>query len=779
MKTVTFFRFLFSLSIILFSMAYHVNGQNLHNVSNAVSIGNEANATTGWTGTAVFTSDTENPFDGLYSFRCVTSPTNGRETRFTFPAVIGETYNISIWAKQGNYSYQPAFANWTGFSGFATRLITSTIWTEYSFTLITTSATPIIRAYTSPSSGAIEGSTIFIDRVSIFAASDTEVPSAPANLTASDTTVTSVFLSWTASTDNTGVAAYDLYSNNALLTTLSGSTTSFLVSNLIPATSYEYFVRAKDAAGNISEESNTIQINTLPDTNPPSVPTNLAATNIEQTSFTLAWDASIDDIAVTEYEVFIDSISFGNVLAHLTTLEVSGLNPGTTYNLAVTASDAAGNTSAFSTPLQLTTQAPDTTSPAPPENLAATNITQTALTLTWDASTDDTGVTAYEVFVDSASFGIAIAPLTTLAVSGLNPGTTYNLAVTASDAAGNTSAYSIPLLVTTEAPDTTSPTPPINLAATNITQTALTLTWDASTDNNGVTAYEVFVDSISFGIVIAPTTVLEVSGLNPGTTYNLNVSAHDEAGNSSLLSLPLIITTVFPDTIPPSPPTNLTASDILKNTLSLSWGASTDNVEVSGYEIFQDQASIGISGNTDLSFPVTGLSASTTYAFTVVAFDAEGNTSGFSDTLMVTTLDAIVYTDINSNNTLVDWTARNLHIAGTVGIQTLPDSVYLLSVNGAIRAKEIVVETGWADFVFEEGYDLPTLTEVEKHIKENGHLIDIPSASEIAREGANLGTISVKLLQKIEELTLYTIELEKRLKKLEAEINSLNKSVEE
>ncbi len=776
MKTTTFSRFFIILPVTLFMILHQANGQNLHNSSNAVSIENESNTTTGWTGTATFTSDTENPYDGLYSIRSVTSLSNGREIRYTFPAVIGETYNISIWARRGDYSLQPAFANWTGFAGFATRQITSTIWTEYTFTLVATSATPIIRVYTSPSSGLIQGSTIFIDRVSIFAASDTEAPSAPGNLTASDTTATSVFLSWNASSDNNGVTAYDIYSNNSLLATLPSISTTFLVSNLIPATSYEFFVRARDGAGNTSDQSNIALITTQADITPPAIPQNLIATNITQTSLTLSWDASTDNVGVSSYEVFIDSVSAGIVNSPALSIALAGLTPGTTYQLAVTATDEAGNTSAFSNPLEVTTEAPDTTPPSVPENLIATEITQTSLTLSWDTSTDNVGVSSYEVFVDSVSASIVNSPVLSIPLSGLTPGTTYQLAVTATDAAGNTSAFSNPLEVTTEAPDTTPPLVPVNLIATDITQTSLTLSWDASTDNVGVSSYEVFVDSVSAGIVNSPVLSIPLSGLTPGTTYQLAVTATDAAGNTSAFSIPLEVATEAPDTTPPSVPENLIATNISKNTLSLNWSVSTDNIEVAGYEIFQDHTSIGQTSSTVLTFPVSGLSTATTYAFTIIAFDAAGNTSAFSDTLLVTTLDVIVYTDLNANNSNTDWTARDLHIAGTVGIQTQPDSVYLLSVNGAIRAKEIVVETGWADFVFEEGYPLPALSEVEEHIRIHGHLKDIPSAAEIARDGANLGDISVKLLQKIEELTLYSIELEKRLQKLEAENSSLKKN---
>ncbi|MFQ5583627.1 MAG: hypothetical protein ACE5GL_04255 [Calditrichia bacterium] len=100
--------------------------------------------------------------------------------------------------------------------------------------------------------------------------------------------------------------------------------------------------------------------------------------------------------------------------------------------------------------------------------------------------------------------------------------------------------------------------------------------------------------------------------------------------------------------------------------------------------------------------------------------------------------------------------------AGNVGIGTSnPDPAYKLSVPGKIRAEEIVVETGWSDFVFEDDYQIPPLKEVEKFIEENGHLPDIPSAEEVAASGVSVGEMQAKLLQKIEELTLYVMELKK------------------
>ncbi|WP_461630288.1 hypothetical protein [Labilibaculum euxinus] len=98
---------------------------------------------------------------------------------------------------------------------------------------------------------------------------------------------------------------------------------------------------------------------------------------------------------------------------------------------------------------------------------------------------------------------------------------------------------------------------------------------------------------------------------------------------------------------------------------------------------------------------------------------------------------------------------------GHVGIGTQSPNSYMLAVNGTIRAKEIKVEANWADFVFKGDYSLRNLTEVEEFIIENGHLPDIPTEKEVKAEGISLGEMNSKLLQKIEELTLYAIQLKK------------------
>jgi len=110
---------------------------------------------------------------------------------------------------------------------------------------------------------------------------------------------------------------------------------------------------------------------------------------------------------------------------------------------------------------------------------------------------------------------------------------------------------------------------------------------------------------------------------------------------------------------------------------------------------------------------------------------------------------------------------------GNVGIGiTNPQNK--LDVNGTIHSKEVKVDmNGWSDFVFKKDYTLPTLQEVEKHIAEKGHLENIPSEEEVLKNGINLGEMNSKLLQKIEEMTLYMIEMQKEIERQNKKIEFL------
>ena len=110
---------------------------------------------------------------------------------------------------------------------------------------------------------------------------------------------------------------------------------------------------------------------------------------------------------------------------------------------------------------------------------------------------------------------------------------------------------------------------------------------------------------------------------------------------------------------------------------------------------------------------------------------------------------------------------------GNVGIG-LKNPQDKLEVNGQIHARSVKIDIkDWADFVFEEGYDLPRLREIESYINKQGHLPNVPSAQEVTQEGIQVGEMQKILLQKVEELTLYLIEQDKEIESLKKELQSL------
>jgi hypothetical protein len=116
--------------------------------------------------------------------------------------------------------------------------------------------------------------------------------------------------------------------------------------------------------------------------------------------------------------------------------------------------------------------------------------------------------------------------------------------------------------------------------------------------------------------------------------------------------------------------------------------------------------------------------------------------------------------------------------AGNVGIGTVnPQS--LLAVNGTITSKEVnVTLTGWSDYVFHTSYNLRPLSQVESFIKENKHLPEIPSAKEVEANGVNLGEMDALLLKKIEELTLYMIEMKKENEEMKKENKLMKQEIQ-
>jgi glucose/arabinose dehydrogenase len=192
-------------------------------------------------------------------------------------------------------------------------------------------------------------------------------PGAPTLVTATPNTAT---VRWTASTDNVGVAGYDVYHDGQLCAQTDSATLTGTCMNLSPKTTYNFYVNARDAAGNVSQPSPILPVTTPSngDVNPPSVPTNLHTTSVSATSVGLAWNASTDDVGVVGYNVYnvVGGVAtkIGASAGNTPAATISGLTTNTAYHFAVTAADLNKNESGRSTPLlDVTTQAGGCTQP--------------------------------------------------------------------------------------------------------------------------------------------------------------------------------------------------------------------------------------------------------------------------------------------------------------------------------------------------------------------------------------------------------------------------------
>ncbi len=366
-------------------------------------------------------------------------------------------------------------------------------------------------------------------------------------------------------------------------------------------------------------EDYTVFLRTKTDTERPSPPSNLKASNIQETSFRIDWDPSTDDSEVVLYNIYLNESIYGST--NTLNFTLTGLKPATRYYVSVTALDEAQNESFPIGIFVKTLGDGDIEPPTPPTNLFAFNTTQNSTDLFWSASTDNVGVAAYQVYIDGNPYAKTTARV--LKVINLQPSTDYVFSVTALDEAGNESSRKSISVTTLPEEDTEPPSRPRNLRATNTTTNSTVLRWSASTDNRGIKSYSVYQGRTHIGTT--PSTQFEVKGLLPGNNYTLRVRAEDLAGNKSDFSTIRVRTLEEEDTQAPSSPLNLMASNTTFSSTQLSWSRANDNVGVSKYNIYNGQFLLG--STTGLNYDVTGLAPSTSYVFYVTALDAAGNES--------------------------------------------------------------------------------------------------------------------------------------------------------
>jgi chitodextrinase len=240
--------------------------------------------------------------------------------------------------------------------------------------------------------------------------------------------------------------------------------------------------------------------------------------------------------------------------------------------------------------------------------------------------------------------------------------------------------------------DVTPPTIPEGLTAVAVSPQQINLTWNPSADNVGVVGYRIYINGVQIiGHPVGSTTYQSI-GLNPNTTYTYNVVAFDGAGNESAQSDPATATT--PEELDPTIPTtplNLTAVAVSPTQVNLSWTASTDDVRVVGYHVYRN--GVLVATVTGTSYSDGDLRPGTSYAYTVDAYDKDGNVSPLTPRVIVvtpglnavgtagtssTTPTNVVATPRGPNEVILSWTAST----GTGGI-----AGYDVYVNGMLVGK--------------------------------------------------------------------------------------------
>jgi mannan endo-1,4-beta-mannosidase len=578
------------------------------------------------------------------------------------------------------------------------------------------------------------GQTIPADRLDYVGGEgdDTTPPTKPTGLAASSVTHSSVVLSWTASTDDTGVFGYDVYVDGQLK--IATPETSATISGLSELTTYRLHVVARDGFDNLSEPSDSLEVTTLADTD-----INLILNGSFEYEFT-SWTGKAGDVVLDSEHAHHGEVGLKVGPANWSWLQqtFSGWEAGKTYTFSAWGKvQTAGNSlrvavktrlpgatadvdllqhnftslewselsGTFTVPegvswlqvyisnrttgtgwvdlIKVVGEAPeDTEAPTAPLNLVATSVKNNAVTLSWDAATDNVGVTGYDVYVEGE---LNTSTQTTAAtVAGLRAGTAYTFTVIAKDAADNRSEASAPLTVTTSLFTETNLLQNSGfeqeLLGWNVLQGDVTIDTEQVFEGQkalrvGTAANSWVQQIISTGFVPGEKYTLKATGkvaaligsgvkvaiqINSGGDFvALNFTTTSFESKSVEVTLPETTTSVKVyatnrnngtgffdnielvkrspvDTEAPSVPTGLTAGEITKNSVALSWTAATDNVGVTAYDVYVNGL-LKTSSETN-SATVTGLAAGTPYAFTVTARDAEGNTSEASAPLEVSTL---------------------------------------------------------------------------------------------------------------------------------------------
>jgi hypothetical protein len=470
--------------------------------------------------------------------------------------------------------------------------------------------------------------------------------SAPRTVTASAVTPSSLTLSWLIPLSNGGVSITDykveVSSNGGVAWTsiphTASNSLSFNVTGLNRATSYRFRVSATNSFG-AGALSDVVTVSTLAEV--PAAPGAVSVSNVTSSNAVLAWTVPVNNggSALTDYKVETsrDGVTWTmvpHVASTLLGLTLSGLAPGTQYEVRVSAINVIG-AGAYST-ITLTTLA---TAASAPLAVTASAVTSSSLTLSWliPLSNGGASITDYKVEV-SSNGGVAWTSIPHTAsnslsfnVTGLNRATSYRFRVSAVTSFGAGALSS----VRTQSTLAVVPSAPGAVSVSNVTSSSAVLAWTVPADNGGSALTNYKVETSRDGgttWVTVPRTVstllgLTLSGLAPGTQYEVRVSAINVIGAG-----PVSTTTLTTLATSASAPRTVTASAVTSSTLTLSWliPLSNGGASITDYMVEVSSnggvtwTSIPHTASNSLSFNVMGLNRATSYRFRVSAVTSFG-----------------------------------------------------------------------------------------------------------------------------------------------------------
>ncbi len=316
------------------------------------------------------------------------------------------------------------------------------------------------------------------------------------------------------------------------------------------------------------------------------------------------------------------------------TVKLIGTSPGVSVDRVILTSDSTCTPTGTGTNCATGDATPPTVSLTAPASGATVSGTSTLTATASDAS----GIQSVKFAVDGTVVNTDTSSPYSYAWSSSSVANgTHSLTAIATDNANNTTtSTAVSVTVNNAATCSANPSVPTNLAVSGTTPNSVSLSWSASTPGANCTlqGYKVYRNGTLVQTVTSGTSFTD-TGLTPSTTYSYTVQAVDTSSHSSAQTAAVNGGTQA-DTSAPTVPSNLQTSLITSSSIALSWNASTDNVGVTGYQVFRNGTQVGTSATA--TYTDNGLAANTQYTYTVKAYDASSNVSAASGSLNATTL---------------------------------------------------------------------------------------------------------------------------------------------